>query len=204
MESKISKLISLLFQPLLMPSLALLIMLQMPVYFAVVLPKEAKWILLGIVFFTTFFLPVTFILFMVRRGMVRSLYIDSREERTVPYGITVVFFILAYYLLKQLELSPVYSYFMIGAILLIIVVFLINFFWKISSHMAAVGALTGLAIGLSYYLGMFFINLIVVALFISGLVGYSRLRLHAHTPAQVDAGFLLGALLEASIFIIYY
>jgi hypothetical protein len=204
MEVKLSKLLSFIFQPLLMPTLGFIVLLQMPVYFAVVLPPEAKWRLLGIVFFTTFFLPAAFILFMIKRGMIGSLYIDAREERTVPYIITIVFFILTYYLLRRLQLSQVYSLFMIGATMLVISVLIINLFWKISSHMAAIGALTGMTIGLSYFLGMTFLYLISAAMVISGVLGYARLKLNAHTPAQVYGGFLLGIILIASLFIIFY
>jgi hypothetical protein len=203
MEVKISKLVSFIFQPLLMPTLAFFILLQLPVYFAVVIPISAKWMLMGIIFFTTFFLPAAFIFFMIKRGMIGSLYIDSREERTVPYIITTVFYILAYYLLKRLQLSPVYSFFMIGGILLVLSILFINFIWKISSHMAAVGALTGMVIGLSNFLGTLFMNLIITGLLLSGVVGYARLRLQAHTPAQVYAGFALGLGLVACLFIFY-
>jgi hypothetical protein len=160
--------------------------------------------LMGIVFFTTFFLPAAFIFFMIKRGMIGSLYIDAREERTVPYVITIVFFILTYYLLRRIQLSQVYSLFMIGAALLVISVFVINLFWKISSHMAAIGALTGMTIGLSYFLGMIFLNIIIVAMVLSGVVGYARLRLNAHTPAQVYGGFLLGSILVTILFVLFY
>ena len=203
MEVKFSKFISFIFQPLLMPTLGFIILLQMPVYFAVVIPASAKWMLMGIVFFTTFMLPAAFIFFMIKRGMIGSLYIDSREERTVPYIITIVFFILAYYLLKRLQLSPIYAFFMLNAILLVISVLLVNMFWKISSHMAAIGALTGMAIGLSHFLGILFLGLVMGALVLSGLVGYARLRLNAHTPAQVYGGFLLGACLVAFLFVVF-
>lgn len=201
MESRIAKIISFFFQPLLMPTLAMFILLRMPVYFAVIIPASAKWMLFGIVFFTTFLLPASFIFFMMKKGLIHSLYIDAREQRTVPYVISAVFFLLCYYLLRNLQLSPVYSNFMIGAVLLVICVLLINLFWKISSHMAAVGALTGMCIGLSGFLGMLYLNLIVASLLISGVVGYARLRLNAHTPSQVYAGFTLGLLLIGALFI---
>jgi hypothetical protein len=204
MEVKLSKLVSFIFQPLLMPTLGIFVLLQLPVYFAVVLPTEAKWMLMGIVFFTTFFLPAAFIFFMIKRGMIGSLYIDSREERTVPYIVTIIFFGLTYYLLKRLQLSPVYSFFMLGAILLVASVLIINIFWKISSHMAAIGALTGMSIGLSYFLGMLFLNLIVISTVLSGIVGYARLRLNAHTPAQVYGGFVLGTVLVTVLFVVFY
>jgi len=201
MEPRFSKTISFIFQPLLMPTLAMLILLQMPVYFAVVIPDQAKWMLLGIIFFTTFFLPAAFIFLMVRRGMIHSLYIDDRHERTVPYLITAVFFMLAFYLLRSLQLSPIYSSFMLGAILLVIIVLLVNLFWKISSHMAAVGALAGMCLGLSGFLGMLYINMIIASVLLSGIVGYARLRLNAHSPAQVYAGFTLGLLLIGILFL---
>lgn len=204
MEVKFSKLISFVFQPLLMPTLAFFVLLQMPVYFAVVIPAAAKGMLIGIIFFTTFFLPAAFIFFMIKRGMIGSLYIDARKERTLPYLITIVFFILAWYLLRRIQLSPVYSWLMIGAILLVFSVLIVNLFWKISSHMAAIGALTGLSIGLSYFLGMLFLNLIITSLLVSGFIGYARLRLNAHTPAQVYAGYLLGAGLVTLLFVVFY
>jgi hypothetical protein len=204
MEIKLSKFVSFIFQPLLMPTLGFIILLQMPVYFAVVIPAQAKWMLMGIVFFTTFFLPAAFIFFMIKRGMIGSLYIDAREERTVPYLITIVFFVLTYYLLRRLQLSNIFSFFMIGAVLLVISVLLINMFWKISSHMAAIGALTGMAIGLSYFLGILFLGLILAATLLSGILGYARLRLNAHTPAQVYGGFLLGAVLVTVLFVLFY
>ncbi|MDD5509184.1 MAG: hypothetical protein PHD25_12805 [Bacteroidales bacterium] len=203
MESRISKFISFAFQPLLMPTLAMLILLQMPVYFAVVIPSAAKWMLLGIIFFTTFFLPASIIFLMARRGMIHSLYIEAREERTVPYVITAIFFMVAFYLLRSLQLSPVYANFMMGAIILVIAVLLINLFWKISSHMAAVGALTGMCMGLSGFLGMLYLNLIIAGLVLSGIVGYARLRLNAHTPAQVYAGFALGLILIGILFMFF-
>ena len=203
MEVKFSKFVSFLFQPLLMPTLGFIILLQMPVYFAVVIPASAKWMLMGIVFFTTFVLPAAFIFFMIRRGMIGSLYIDSREERTVPYIITIVFFILTYYLLKRLQLSHIYAFFMLNAILRVISVLLINMFWKISSHMAAIGALTGMTIGLSHFLGILFLGLILAALVLSGIVGFARLKLDAHTPAQVYGGFFLGSGLTTFLFVLF-
>jgi membrane-associated phospholipid phosphatase len=67
--------------------------------------------------------------------------------------------------------------------------------------MAAVGALTGMAIGLSHYVGILFLNLVIVTLLISGVVGYARLRLNAHTPAQVYGGFALGFISVSALFV---
>lgn len=58
--------------------------------------------------------------------------------------------------------------------------------------MIAIGGLSGMILGLSL---LSIINnslLIYGCLFVSGLIGFARLRLNAHTNAQVYAGYLLG------------
>jgi membrane-associated phospholipid phosphatase len=58
-------------------------------------------------------------------------------------------------------------------------------------------------IGLSYFLETYYFGLIALSLVISGLVGFARLKLGAHTPAQVYAGFGLGMFTILSLFLIY-
>jgi membrane-associated phospholipid phosphatase len=78
----------------------------------------------------------------------------------------------------------------------------INIFWKISSHTASVGALAGMMVGLSYFLGAFYFLSIALSLLMAGLTGFARLKLNAHTPAQVYAGFLLGFITIMALFFI--
>jgi len=203
MEDKFAKLVSFIFQPLLMPTLGFLILLQMPAFFAIVIPSTAKWMLIGIVFFMTFFLPASVIYFMIRKGMISSLYIDARNERTVPYIITLIVFSVTYFMIARLEIASVYSLFILSALILVLSILVINLFWKISSHMAATGALVGMTIGLSVYVGVLFLNLVLSAFVVAGFVAYARLRLNAHTPAQVYAGFFLGLLMGSIPFIIF-
>ena len=124
--------------------------------------------------------------------MVSTTYLSKREDRTMPYIVSIIFFYLTYYVLKRLQISPVYYYFMIGATLLNIIVMGINFFWKISSHMASIGALAGMMVGLSYFLGTFYFFLIAISILMSGITAFARLKLQAHTPAQIYTGFVLG------------
>jgi membrane-associated phospholipid phosphatase len=138
---------------------------------------------------------------MIKSGMVTTTYLSKREDRTMPYIVSIIFFYLTYCILKKLQISPVYYYFIIGATLLNILIMGINFFWKISSHTASIGALAGMMLGLSYFLGTFYFQLIAMTLLIAGLIGFARLKLQAHTPAQVYAGFLLGFFTILSLFL---
>ncbi len=201
MEKRIAQVISVVFYPLFVPTYAFAILLSMPAYFSALMPAGAKWMVLGIVFLTTCILPTGFIIAMIKTGMVSTTYLSKREDRTMPYIVSIIFFYLTYYLFKQLQLSAVFYYFMIGATMLNILAMGINFFWKISSHMAAIGALAGMMFGLSYFLGTNYFTLISISLIMAGITGFARLKLEAHTPAQIYTGFLLGFFTILSLFL---
>ena len=105
-------------------------------------------------------------------------------------------------MLSKLQIAPVFSYFMIGATLLLIITLVINLFWKISSHMVAMGAVMGAVTGISLLLAINLKLLIIMIILVSGLVAYSRLKLNAHFPVQVYAGFMLGVVVMAGLAII--
>lgn len=200
MEKRIAQVLSVIFYPLFVPTYAFAILLTMPAYFSVLMPAQAKWMVIGLVFFMTCIIPTLFIIVMIKSGIVTTTYLSKREDRTMPYIISITFFYLTFYVLKKLQISPVYYYFMIGATMLNIIVMAINFFWKISSHMASVGALAGMVVGLSYFLGTNYFYLIALTVIIAGVTGFARLKLQAHTPAQVYSGFVLGFITIVALF----
>ncbi len=202
MEKFVARLVSIIFHPLFIPTYLYIILLHLPVYFSLVLPTEIRWLIIGMIFITTGILPSLFIFFLFKRGLVASLNLETKEERTFPYLISVVFYYLAYYLLRRLQLSPFLYYIMAGTAFLVILVLVINLFWKISSHTTAIGALLGTIIGTSYFLEMYLINWILLITLISGLVGFARLKENAHSPLQVYAGFVVGFAVMCLLFLI--
>jgi membrane-associated phospholipid phosphatase len=202
MEKRIAQVISVVFYPLFVPTYAFAILLTMPAYFSALMPLQAKWLVIGLVFLMTCIIPTLFILVMIKTGIVTTTYLSKREDRTMPYIISITFFYLTYYVLKKLQISPVYYYFMIGATLLNIIVMAINFFWKISSHTASIGAMAGMMVGLSYFLGTNYFFLIALTIIMAGFTGYARLKLEAHTPAQVYSGFVLGFITMVALFFV--
>jgi hypothetical protein len=202
MEKRIAQVLSVIFYPLFVPTYAFAILLTMPAYFSALMPPQAKWLVIGLVFSMTCIIPTLFIIIMIKSGIVTTTYLSKREDRTMPYIISITFFYLTFYVLKKLQISPVYYYFMIGATMLNIIVMAVNFFWKISSHMASVGALAGMVVGLSYFLGTNYFNLIALTVIMAGVTGFARLKLQAHTPAQVYSGFVLGFITIVALFFI--
>ena len=82
-----------------------------------------------------------------------------------------------------------------GAAFSVTAAFVINLKWKISIHMLGMGGIVGTIIGLILRYQIDAVPLVISLVILSGLVGYSRLRLDAHTPLQVYAGFVLGTLI---------
>jgi len=201
MNTKVSQIISLLFQPLLIPTYGFIILFNLNAFFSLVIPASAKWLILLIVFVTTFLLPTLFILILYNKGVVKSLYLKTREDRIIPFIGTIVFYYLSYYLIKRLQISPIYYYFIIGTTFTVVVSLIINFFWKISIHMMAIGGMLGAFIGLSLVLYINLPILIIAIILVAGLVGYARLQLDEHTPAQVYSGFIVGVFLMLMLFV---
>lgn len=201
MEKRIAHVISVMFYPLFVPTYAFAILLTMPAYFSAVMPAEAKWLVIGLVFITTCVLPTFIFFLMVKSGIVSTTWLSKREDRTLPYIVSIIFFYLTYYMLKRLQISAVYYYFMIGATFLNILVMGINFLWKISSHMASIGALAGMIVGISYFLGTSYFGLIALTILVAGFVGFARLKLQSHTPAQIYTGFVLGFFTIMALFL---
>lgn len=206
METKIAKILSLVFFPLLIPTYTLLIIFNINVYFSMIIPQLAKLQILGMVFLITFIFPLFMMILFQRIGIIKSLYMKTKEERTLPYLMTIIFYYLASYLLKQLQISPIFYYFILGATFLIIITLIINFFWKISIHMIGIGGMLGTLMGLSFLWMIDIPFLIILLVLCSGVTGFARLKLNAHNPAQIYSGFLLGTSFMLFLFLVigYY
>ena len=125
--------------------------------------------------------------------MVSSVQLENREERTLPYVSTILFYLGFAYLLYSNERLPyIFMSFILAGAFVIVVTMFINKYWKISAHMTGVGGLLGCIIALSVAMHFSFMFWIYVLIVVAGLTGFARLRLQAHTPAQVYAGFFCG------------
>jgi membrane-associated phospholipid phosphatase len=191
-ETGIAMAISIVLHPMLLSTYALAILFNMQVYFSIGIPLKAKWMIGILIFIVTGLLPILLALLMTRLGIIKSLQMNQREERIWPFAIAAIFYYLAYYLLKQLDLSPVYILFMLGAFVTVVTGLVISFFWKISIHMTGMGGLVGAFTGLSLRFMIDMPLLIVILIMLSGFAGFARLKLSAHSPAQVLAGFITG------------
>lgn len=128
---------------------------------------------------------------------------ETREERIYPYGTVAIFYYATFMLFRYAGLQPLYAFYLLNITLLILVVLIINIWWKISVHMVALGGATGVFIGLGYRLGADLQIFIIPLILISGITAYARLCLDAHKPSQVYTGYLLGLIPIIVIYLMY-
>ena len=183
--------VSLIFQPLLIPTYAMLLLMDMDIF--KLLPL--RWRLIAIIgtFIFTGLLPALPIWLLMKRGEVNDLFISKREERTMPYLFSFMAYVFwALFMWRTLQF-PIFIVAMgMGSAVSIFIIVFINLKWKISAHAAGMGGLCGAIFAICYRTAINPVWLIALVLFISALVAFSRLELKAHTPGQVLAGFVVG------------
>jgi hypothetical protein len=190
MARKLAQIISLLLHPLLIPTLGFLLLFQSGFYFSM-LNWEAKRIVLLVVVFTTAILPLLAMALLAINPRFKVSF-ETGSQRAFPLLFASVFYYLGYLLLHRMNAYPVLKILMISAVLVIVLLLLISFKWKISSHMAALGSLTGAFLALSFRTGVYPIGAIITVIIASGLAGSAQLYLGKNQLWHLEAGFALG------------
>jgi hypothetical protein len=202
MDKKVAKGISYLFHPLLFPTYILLLLLNVHRFMSPTLPLVYRMVLTGIVVMTTLLFPLflTWVLYKLR--LITSFYLDRREERIYPVMTVAVFYYVTYFMLKGVQISSVFSYYMLGATLLAVLTLIITLFHKISLHSVAIGSYTGLFLGLTLQYGLNFTTEILSGILLAGLVGFARLGMQAHKPSEIYSGFTAGVVVMVVLIVL--
>ena len=200
---KLATFISYILHPLLMPTYGFAIIFFTKNYISTFTPPKVKLIIIGVTFLFTFILPTINALILLRMGRIRTLEMETSKERTLPYGSAVLYYFALFYLFYKAEFPSVFKILILGASISILLTLLINYKWKISAHAIGIGGIAGAALGIIYRLQLDMQFVLMTVLLFSGIVGYARLKLNSHTPAQVYTGFLLGFSVELLLMLFY-
>lgn len=190
----LARLFSTVLNPLLMPTYAAFLALWTSVlcYIATGTRFAVIIVILGI----TCILPMAFIAVLHNFKFISDKRLLSRRERWLPYVFSVVCYISAAFYLDHVHAPMWFILFMVGSALTYITSTIINFWWKISAHMAGIASLLAFMICIhDFGLGAFNLFYIICALIIlCGCLGSSRIFLDRHSFWQVAAGFANGFL----------
>jgi len=186
-----SKIVSVIFHPLLLPSIGMLILFNSGSILEY-LPFQAKKIILLVVGVSTFVLPLTFVPFFIFQKIIKNVQMENNKERLIPFFITSILYLFCYYLLVRLGVPPTITKFILASTISVVILFLLSFKWKISAHMLGIGGLVGALIAISFRLNVNLEYFIIAAIIASGIIGYSRLQLETHKEYQIYIGWLTG------------
>ncbi|WP_030853401.1 hypothetical protein [Streptomyces sp. NRRL F-4474] len=129
--------------------------------------------------------PIAIITVGVRRGALTDQHIRVRRQRVVPMALSLVSVLAGVALLRALG-APADVFALVVAMLVgLVSSLLVTVAWQISIHMSVAG-------GTVMILLLVFGPAVLPAAAVAAAVGWSRLALRAHTPAQLLAGTALG------------
>jgi hypothetical protein len=192
MENRIATILSRIFNPLLITTIFMVIMLNLQFYFATSISGSAKWTILGLTMITTLIIPA--LLSNVLHVLLnKRLSIEGKDSRLLPLAIAAVFYLFTYHLFDRVSLSPIFSLFILGMASLAVISMLIIIFRNISIYMVGAGALAGGFAGIQMTLQVNLIAYIFIALLIGGMAGFARLSKGNHKPVEIYTGFFIGA-----------
>ena len=185
-----AKALSAIFSPFHLPVVGLVILFLFS--YLSFLPLGVKIYILLMVYTFTILLPTAMIrLYRRYQGWTR-IQLGVKERRVVPYVISIMCYLTCYYLLTINHASHFIGSIVMASLIIQVVCAIINLWWKISTHSAAIGGVTGALVAFAMIFNFNPVLWICLLLLLAGMVGTSRIILKQHTLEQVVAGYLVG------------
>lgn len=196
-----ARLVSLIFTPFYLPLVGLIALFTFS--YLNLLPLEYRLQVLALVYLFTILLP-TFLIHLYRRSQGWSLLeLGQKRRRMVPYAISILCYIGCLWMLHRLNIYHFVSSIVFAALLVQIICALINIWWKISTHAAAIGGVAG---ALFVFAEIFMFNPVwwfCAVFMLAGILGAARMILRQHSLPQVVAGFFTGMVCAAAGIVVY-
>ena len=190
-----ARIVSMVFTPFYLPFMGMVILFVFS--YLSLFPWAYKLQVLCMVYLFTILLP-TLMIHLYRRYQGWNLIeLGHRERRMVPYAISIICYFTCIYVMQRLHMPHFMGSIVVAALLVQIVCALINVWWKISTHTAAIGGLGGALFAFAYYLGFNHVWWLCLLFLLGGAIGTCRMILRQHSLAQVLVGFWVGFLCAA-------
>ncbi len=189
--TKLSKVISYILHPFLLPSFMAVILLFGHTVMAVI-PINIKLYFVAMTFLITLIIPALIISLMNTLHIIPNLSLNEREHRVIPLILAGICYTICYMIFKQVGLAFLLNKILLTALMCIGIAFIVNMFWKISLHMTAIGGMTGILTILNFSGFATVPYILLIFIILSGLLGSARLYLGSHNILQIGTGFLAG------------
>ncbi len=199
---RIAQILSLLLHPLLLPTLGTWLLFWVAPG-AAMYSFKLKYVILLIVFASSFALPLMFIGLLKLNSGSKFFGLSARYERTLPYVFTAFSLYLGLQIITRIPISAFFRLFLLGCFMLLILLFVVKTFWNISEHTIGYGALLGTFLAFSLRYGLIVNQVLLILLVMAGLAGTVQLYREKHTEEELYFGYLFGfAILMFTIYLL--
>jgi hypothetical protein len=151
-------------------------------------------IILSVFAISTILLPAYFVFSLKHNGAIETYEMETIAERRWPLLFTSALLCFNVYLMHRAQVSNDLQLFFLLAAVTALLAALLSQFYKISLHTIGCGFLFGICFFISRHSGYDVRSTLVILALISGVIGWSRSLLEAHTPVQIYSGFVSGLL----------
>lgn len=178
--------------PIVIPTIGVLLFL---IITPIEIKKERQYLLISIVFFSTYIVPLISLIFLKALGFIDSFQVASIKERKIPLFIMLfIFYLLGKNLINISDFKELGMLFFGTNISLAIIYLLFAVKVKSSLHIMSLSSALGffLIYGNIYSISTIPISIVIILL--TGLLASARLQLKAHNTKEVYLGFVIGLL----------
>ena len=185
-----ARIISMLFTPFYLPMVGLAMLFSFS--YLSIFPWSYKIQVLIMAYLFTILLPTVMIHLYRRYQGWTLIELGHRERRMIPYIISILCYFACIYVMEHLHMPHFMGSIVVAALMVQIVCALINVWWKISTHTAAIGGMGGALFAFAEYLNFNPVWWLCIIFIVGGIVGSCRMILRQHSLLQVVGGFWVG------------
>lgn len=201
-KKKIGPVFSIIFHPLLMPTLGLLLLLNSGTYLALLDPAAKRAILfvmaLGTLIFPLMMLPILYY-----RKLLTSFQQSTREEQLIPQLIILILYIITFVYFARLPLNGIIHAYVLATAITLLVALILSIWVKFCLHSAAFGGFAGLIIVLIFLYETSLEGILIISFLAWGVTASSRLASGVQRPAEVYGAYLLGFAIMCATLLVY-
>jgi hypothetical protein len=151
-----------------------------------------------------FIFPVLVVLLLKGLGFSRSILLQSRRDRIIPYSACIIFFFWTWYVFRNQPETPRELADMCqGIFFAACIAFISNAYFKISMHAVGVGGLVGLMIILLFNGTMASGQPLAFSLLVAGIVITARMINSDHHWMDLILGFAVGLIGQVMAFWVF-
>ena len=185
-----ARVISAIFTPFSIPFLAFLILFLFS--YLRIMPIQYKLIVLGVVYCFTILMP-TLTNFLIRKiNGFSPEDLGERKRRFMPFLLTITSYVFCLVMMHRLNIPWYMTGIILAALIMMVICIVVNLKWKLSEHMAGVGAIVGGLVSFSALFGYNPVWWLCLFILIAGVLGTARIILQHHTLGEVLVGFAVG------------